>query len=267
MTGQNSTKSNRLQGKVAIVTGGASGIGEATVHNFANHGAHAIVIADLQDDKGQKLAETIGLDRCIYIHCDVSNEEDVKFLVKSTVEKYGHLDIMFSNAGIGSKSNQTILEFDLSEEAFGKLFAVNVKGMAACVKHAAKAMVDGGVSGSIICTTSVVGTRGFDVFTDYVMSKHAIIGLVRSASLQLGSHGIRVNSITPGVVGTPLLCSHLGLDKESEDKLVEKSSGLKGILRAKHLADAVVFLASEEAEFVTGVDLVVDGGYVPLPLV
>ncbi|OMP04905.1 Short-chain dehydrogenase/reductase SDR [Corchorus olitorius] len=125
----------KLEGKVAIITGGASGIGEATALMFVDHGVRAIVIADIQDDKGEKLAASIA-DRCgcTYIHCDVTKEEDVESLVQSTIQLYGGLDIMFCNAGIMSTSLQTILDLDLS--SYQKLFAINVGGVAASIKHA-----------------------------------------------------------------------------------------------------------------------------------
>lgn len=262
MTDQTSIKSNRLQGKVALVTGGASGIGEATALNFANHGAHAIVIGDVQDDRGHKVASAIG-SNCTYFHCDVTKEDQVKSLVDFTVAKYGRLDIMFSNAGIISKSEQIVLDFNMTE--YEKLFAVNVKGMAACAKYSARAMVEKGVGGSIIFTTSAVATIGTEQFTDYTMSKHAVIGLMKSASLQLGKYGIRVNSVSPGPTGTPLYvyqCSNMGIEEENANKLVEQCSHLKGRLTEKHLADAVLFLASGDSEFVTGLNLNVDGGYI-----
>ncbi|KAF3437711.1 hypothetical protein FNV43_RR20467 [Rhamnella rubrinervis] len=251
---------SKLHGKVAIVTGGASGIGEATARHFADNGARAVVIADIQDDEGQNVAASIGPHRCAYIHCDVTDEDQVKSLVESTVSLYGRLDVMFSNAGIVSRKSQTVLDMDLS--LFDELIAVNTRGMAACVKHAARAMKEGGVRGSIICTASVLASRGFDVGTDYTMSKHAVLGLMRSASLQLAGDGIRVNCVSPGTVGTPLTRATLGVKEEEMETLVEKRSRLKGVLRKKHVADAVTFLASDESEFVTGLDLAVDGVYV-----
>ncbi|KAF3437718.1 hypothetical protein FNV43_RR20474 [Rhamnella rubrinervis] len=168
-------------------------IGEATARHFADNGARAVVIADIQDDEGRNVAASIGPDRCAYIHCDVTDGDQVKSLVESTVSLYGRLDVMFSNAGIVSRKSQTVLDMDLS--LFDELIAVNTRGMEACVKHAARAMKEGGVRGSIICTASVLASRGFDVGTDYAMSKHAVLGLMRSASLQLAGDGIRVNSV------------------------------------------------------------------------
>ncbi|GMN45708.1 hypothetical protein TIFTF001_014896 [Ficus carica] len=257
------TKIQKLHGKVTIVTGGASGIGEATARRFADNGARAVVIADVQDEKGQNVAALIGPEVCTYVHCDIADEEQVKSVVESTVAKYGRLDVMFSNAGIfTSSTDQTILDFDFP--AYEKLLAVNLKGMAASVKHAARAMVEGRVGGSIICTASVAAIMGTEKYTDYTMSKHAVLGLVRSASLQLARHGIRVNAVSPGAVGTPLFREMFGVGEGVDlDGLVAGWSRVKGALRGKNVADAVVFLAAEDSEFVTGHNLVVDGGFAP----
>ncbi|KAK9995961.1 hypothetical protein SO802_020647 [Lithocarpus litseifolius] len=139
--------------------------------------------------------------------------------------------------------------------------AVNTRGMVACVNHAAKAMVEGRVRGSIVCTANVVATVGGVKFVNYVMSKHAVLGLVRSASLQLGPYGIRVNCVSPGVVGTALLKDMFGVENEEAEKVYESSAFLKGgVMAPKNVADVVVFLASEDSEFVTGHNFKVDGG-------
>ncbi|XP_059444090.1 (-)-isopiperitenol/(-)-carveol dehydrogenase, mitochondrial-like [Corylus avellana] len=250
---------NNLQGKVAIVTGGASGIGEATVRLFAEHGTRMVVIADIQDQLGHQVATSIGIHKCNYIHCDVADEDQVKALVESTVQKYGQLDVMFSNAAIVSPSDQTVLELDFSQ--FERLFAVNVRGMALCVKHAARAMVEGRVRGSIVCTGSVAASHGARKRTDYCMSKHAVVGLVRSASVQLGVHGIRVNCVSPNGIATPLTIQVHRKSAEEVEKVYETYARLKGhVLNVKDVADAVLFLACNE--FVSGHDLLVDGSFV-----
>ncbi|PIA62487.1 hypothetical protein AQUCO_00200478v1 [Aquilegia coerulea] len=252
--------SKKLEGKVAIITGGASGIGEATARLFANEGARMVVIADIQDMLGQSVASSIGTHHCTYIHCDVSDENQVKSMVESTVKSYGHLDIMFSNAGTINR-NQPLLDLDLS--LMDRLFAINVRGMVACVKHAARAMVEGGKGGSIVCTASVAGKRGSDDgMQDYVISKNAVVGLVRTGSCELGKYGIRVNCVSPSALATPLLMEFFGMkDKESAEEAILGNSSLKGtVLKVNHVADAVLFLASNQSAFVTGHDLVVDGG-------
>lgn len=241
-----------MEGKVAIVTGGASGIGEATARLFADHGAK-VVIADIQDEKGQTVAGSIGSKTCSYVHCDVADEEQVKKMVDSTIHTYGQLDIMFSNAGVFSKSNQLVIDLDFSE--LDQILAINVRGMAACVKHAAKAMVERGIKGSIVCTASLAATTGGESWTDYYMSKHAILGLMRCASKQLGPHGIRVNTVSPSAVATPFAFKFFQVDAEELEEFNQPH-----ILKANHVADAALFLASDDSAFITGHNLVVGGG-------
>ncbi|KAL1806890.1 hypothetical protein ACET3Z_029958 [Daucus carota] len=259
----------KLEGKVAIITGGASGIGEATARLFAQHGARAIVIADIQDALGQSVAESIDHGQCTYMHCDVADEGQVKALIDSTVETFGSLDIMFSNAGVGKTGDLRQGILDLNLEASDRLFAINTRGMAACVKHAARAMVEGSVKGgSIVCTGSLAASTGVEQFIDYAMCKHAVLGLVRCASKGLGEYGIRVNCVSPGGVATPLTCNELlacnemTLSVEECEKFLEGIMGLKGFgaTKTKDIANAVLFLASQDSQFITGQNMIVDGG-------
>ncbi|KAK6123270.1 hypothetical protein DH2020_042998 [Rehmannia glutinosa] len=207
----------KLDGKVAIVTGGASGIGEVTARHFADHGARAVVIADIQAEKGRSVAESIGLHRCSYFQCDVADEEQVKSMVDWTVQTYGGLDIMFSNAGIISDSEQTILDLNLSQ--YDVVMRVNARGSAVCVKQAAHWERMG--SGLIACR--------------------------RPLWRRLG-----------GKVG-------LGTDGDVAN-VMEPFTSLKGVgLTAAHVAAGVLFLASDDSAFVTGHNLVVDGGLISLP--
>ncbi|XP_027168698.1 (-)-isopiperitenol/(-)-carveol dehydrogenase, mitochondrial-like [Coffea eugenioides] len=247
----------KLEGKVAIITGGASGIGEATARLFSTHGAR-VVIADIQDEKGQKVAESIGSNTCSYVHCDVADEQQVLAMVEWTLKTHGQLDIMFANAGIVSQSDQTVLDLDFSQ--LHHLFAINVDGVAACVKHAARAMVSQGIKGSIVCTASTFGSSGGQIRTDYHMSKHAVLGLMRCTGKQLGEHGIRVNSVSPSAAVTPMVCNQFKITAEEAEEVCQLSS-LKGkALKANNVADAVLFLASDDSSCITGQDLLVDGG-------
>nr|QKE59460.1 nepetalactol related short chain dehydrogenase 1 [Nepeta cataria] len=253
----------KLEGKVVIVTGGASGIGQTAAHVFAQHGARAVVIADIQSEVGKSVAESIG-KQCSYVQCDVSHEEEVKSMIEWTASTYGGLDVMFSNVGIMSNSAQTVMDLDLLE--FDKVMRVNARGTAACLKHAARKMVELGTRGTIICTTTPLSSKGGSSMTDYAMSKHAVLGLVRSASIQLGAHGIRVNCVTPSVVLTPL-AQRMGLATPDDFHThFGNFTSLKGVyLTADQVAEAVTFLASDDAAFITGHDLILDGGLLCLP--
>ncbi|KAL1312806.1 hypothetical protein HN51_039394 [Arachis hypogaea] len=251
----------RLEGKVAIVTGGASGIGAEAVRVFVENGAF-VVVADVQDELGHHLASSIGLlEKVSYRHCDIRDEKQVEETVAFAVEKYGSLDIMFSNAGIaGSISN--ILDLDLND--FDNAMAVNLRGAAACIKHAARVMVARRTRGSIICTGSVVASVGIGAAAgvSYTASKHGLIGLVRSACGELGRYGIRVNSVSPYVVATPLVCRALNVEASEVESAGGVGTSLRGIvLKPIHVAEAALFLASDESAYISGHDLTVDGGF------
>ncbi|RHN49062.1 putative oxidoreductase [Medicago truncatula] len=248
----------RLEGKVAIITGAASGIGEETVKLFAENGAFVIAV-DIQDELGHKVADSIGSDKVTYHHCDVRDEKQVEETIHFTLEKHGCIDILFSNAGIiGSLSG--ILDLDLNE--FEKTMATNVVGAAATIKHAARAMIAKKIRGSIICTTSVAASIGGTGPNGYTTSKHALLGLVKSACGELGGYGIRVNSISPFGVATPLSCIAYNLEPHEVESSSSSHANLKGIvLKAKHVAEAALFLASDEAVYISGHNLVVDGGF------
>ncbi|MCO5592474.1 hypothetical protein L7F22_046477 [Adiantum nelumboides] len=172
-----STSSRKLQGKVAIITGGASGIGEATARLFVAHGA-SVVIADVQDAKGADLASNLGVHVAAYIHCDVSSESDIKNLITYTFQTWGKLDIMFNNAGVWGKVVAQDVR-DMDTEDFNHVMSTNVRGMALGIKHASKAMVESKIKGSIVCTASISSISGdLELPLAYTVSKHAILGLV-----------------------------------------------------------------------------------------
>ncbi|KAI4301563.1 hypothetical protein L6164_034830 [Bauhinia variegata] len=248
-----------LEGKVAIVTGGASGIGAETVRLFSENGAF-VVAADIQDELGHQLVASIGSEKVSYRHCDVRDEKQVEETVNFALEKYGRLDIMFSNAGTVD-SGSGILNLDLCE--FDNIMAVNVRGVAATIKHAARAMVANNVRGSIICTASVAGLVADCSTHASTTSKHAVIGLVRTACNELGAFGIRVNCVSPHAVATPLTCTALSMEADEVEATGCDRSNLKGvILKARHIAEAALFLASDDSVYISGHNLVVDGGFI-----
>ncbi|XP_021768648.1 short-chain dehydrogenase reductase 3b-like [Chenopodium quinoa] len=248
----------RLEGKVVLITGAASGIGEEAAKLFAENGA-LVVVADIQDEIGQQVVASIGLDKASYYHCDVRDEKQVEEAVAYTLLKHGTLDILFSNAGvIGPLS--TVLDLDLAH--LDNTFAINVRGVAATIKHAGRAMVSRKIRGSIICTASVSGSiAGVGPMT-YTASKHAVVGLVKAASSELGAHGIRVNCISPFGVATPLACNTYNMEPSQLEQSCATITSLKGIvLKASHVAQTALFFASDESAFINGHNLVLDGGF------
>ena len=240
----------RLQDKVAIVTGGASGIGEFTVREMLKQGAK-VVIADFNDAGGQKLADELG-ENVSFIHVDVSNEEQVEAMVKHSVDTFGKVDILFSNAGIGAIGST----HELTLEEWNKTISINLSGVFLCAKYALKEMVKQG-SGSIVNCSSILGHVGQAATASYTAAKGGVVNMTRALALEYASQGIRVNAVCPGYIKTPLL-------DQLDDAMMQHLVSLHplGRLGESHeVANAVVFLASDEASFVTGANLLVDGGY------
>jgi NAD(P)-dependent dehydrogenase (short-subunit alcohol dehydrogenase family) len=251
----------KLSGKVAVVTGGASGIGRGTVELFLKEGA-SVVAADLQDDKGARLVEDLG-EKISYVRTDVSNEADVKAMIAHALEKFGRLDCLFNNAGIPGLGGP-IAETPCEE--FDTVMAVVVRGVFLGIKHAAPIMCRQ-QSGSIISTASVAGIRiGFGPHI-YSAAKAAVIQLVKSTARELGESNVRVNCICPGGIATPIFGKMFGLATQVADQTVEPMKmileKMQPIPRAgapSDIAQAALWLASDDSSFVTGHELVVDGG-------
>lgn len=240
----------RFKDKVVIVTGGASGIGEASVRAFAREGAK-VVIADFADH-GQTLADELGTDKALFIKIDVTDSAAVQAMIAQTVAKFGRLDVMFANAGIAADAPVDELE----ESAWQRTIDINLNGVYLCDKYAIQQFLKQG-SGVIVNCGSIhshVGKRGV---TAYAAAKGGVKLLTQTLAIDYGAKNIRVNAVCPGYIDTPLL-SHI--PDEAKQKLVAlHPMGRLG--RAEEVANAVLFLASDEASFVTGSSLLVDGGY------
>ena len=249
----------RLDGKVAVITGGASGIGEASVRLFVEEGAE-VVVADVQDERGGNLASELGAE---YVHADVTREEDVEAVVSHAVDVYGRLDCMFNNAGIAGAVGP--IE-SVTVEAFNQTVAVLLRGVFLGVKHAAPVMrAQGG--GSIINTASVAAIRTGYGNHIYSAAKAGVVQFTRSVAMELGEDNVRVNCILPGFIPTPMIAHARGVpigeaDAKLED-ITESFREAQPLRRPGHpddIAKAALWLASDESSFVNGHALAVDGG-------
>ncbi|XP_015970582.1 momilactone A synthase [Arachis duranensis] len=258
----------RLEGKVAIITGGAGAIGATTAKLFLQHGAK-VIIADVQDELGISLCKSLitkdgaanNNNNIDYVHCDVTSEQDVKNAVDLAVSKYGHLDIMYNNAGTAGDNIKRPMENSTVED-FKRIFDVNVLGAFLGAKHAARVMVKAQRGGVILFTTSITSVIGGQAKPAYSASKHALVGLMKDLCVELGQHGIRANCIAPGGIATPMLNGWLKMEREGTEEILQSVGVLKGgVVKEEDVAEAAVYLSSDEGRFISGVNLVVDGGY------
>jgi NAD(P)-dependent dehydrogenase (short-subunit alcohol dehydrogenase family) len=241
----------RLENKVAIITGAASGIGKAAADLFVAEGAR-VVYSDIYDAPNDL---TIDAEKAIYVKCDVSKRAEVAALIQKTLEKFSALDIMVNNAGVGTVGS--ILE--ASDEVWDKTIGVNLSGTFYGVQLAAQVMKEKGIKGSIINLSSILGTVGLPGTVAYCASKGGIVQLTHAAALDLAAHGIRINAIAPGFIMTNMTKGMLNNDSFS--KLVKGNTPLGYVGVPDDIAYAALYLASDESKYVTGTILHVDGGW------
>lgn len=250
-----------LSGKVALVTGGTSGIGKATAIAFAQRAAK-VVVAGRRQPEGSAVVEAIQSagGEAVFFKTDVSDEVQVKTLVERAITTYGHLDIAFNNAGIEGEFGVSTAEQTVDH--YQQVFDINVKGVLLSMKHEIPAMLANG-GGAIINMASVASTIAIAGAGIYVASKHAVLGLTRSAALEYAQQGIRVNAISPGGVDTEMLARATGQpEEESAGRTLFRNLHPMGrFATPEEIAATVVFLASSEASFVTGANLLADGGW------
>lgn len=251
-----------LEGKVAIVTGGTSGIGLATVERFVAEGAK-VAIADIQDDLGASIVDRFG-ESATYFRTDVTDEAAIEALVAATVERFGKLDVMYNNAGAQGDSSPIL---ELGAAGFDKTVALVARSVLLGHKYAARQFQAQGTGGSIISTASAAGMQGGWAAAGYTISKHAVIGIVRQAVAELAPLGIRSNAIAPGIIMTPIMARSFGVPLEEAVPfagfLADRLGATQPIGRvgtADDIAKVATFLASDLAGYVTGVTIPVDGG-------
>ncbi|MDH4090990.1 MAG: SDR family oxidoreductase [Cyclobacteriaceae bacterium] len=242
--------------KIAIVTGGSFGIGRATAEAFARRGAKVIIADWIEDNSVIKQIKDEG-GIAIFIKCDVSKVSDVDNLIEQTIKQFGRIDFAVNNAGI---EGITASVHECSEENWDKTIGINLKGIWLCMKHEIPHMLKQG-KGVIVNIASVAGLIGFPGLPAYVASKHAIIGLTKTAALENAKLGIRVNAVCPGVIKTPMIDRLTGKDKTVE-KSYEDMEPVGRMGKPEEVAEAVVWLCSDAASFVTGTAIPVDGGWI-----
>ncbi len=249
--------SHHFTGKVCIVTGASSGIGAATARLLADHGA-SVVLADVQDALGEALADELsaGGNPASYIHADMAEEASVKAMVRHAVDTYGGLDVAVNNAGIEGTSGAVA---DQTEEAVHHILNVNLLGVFRCLRYEIPPILARG-GGAIVNTASIAGLVGFQGAAAYTASKHGLVGLTKVAALDYAAQNIRVNAVCPGVIDTPMIDRALDANPDMRPML-EQGAPMGRMGTAKEIAEAIVWLASDEASFMTGQAVAPDGGW------
>jgi NAD(P)-dependent dehydrogenase (short-subunit alcohol dehydrogenase family) len=246
----------RLDGKVAVVTGGCSGIGLATVQRFAEEGAQ-VVVGDLDDARGKEVADGLAGPGGLFVHCDVTDKEQVRALFAAAKDTYGSVDVAFNNAGINPPDDQSILDTDL--EAWRRVQEVNLTSVYLCCQAVLPHMLEQG-RGSIINTASFVAVMGAATSQiSYSASKGGVLSMSRELGVQFARDGVRVNALCPGPVNTPMLQELFAKDAErAQRRLVHVPMGR--FAEPEEIANAALFLASDESSFITANTFLVDGG-------
>lgn len=245
-----------FDGKVAIVTGGGSGIGEAACYLYAREGAK-VVVSDLNEERGNQVCQEIqkGKGKAIFVRADVSNPSDCQSMVDATLQVYGRLDIAFNNAGIGGEANLTA---EYSVEGWQKVIAVNLSSVFYCMKYEIPAMLKSS-SGAIVNMASILGQVGFENSPAYVAAKHGVVGLTRTAALEYSKQGIRINAVGPAFIRTPLI-SGLEQNEQIRNQLISMHP-IGRLGESNEVAELVIWLSSEKASYVMGSYYPIDGGY------
>ena len=247
-----------LDGKVALITGAGSGIGRATSKIFAREGAK-LILADVVEEGGQetlRMLNEAGAD-AIFVKTDISRWADVEAMVAKAVEKYGRLDCAFNNAGIEGEGGQT---HECTEANWNRVMAINLTGVWLCMKAEIAQMLKQGGGGAIVNTSSGAGLAGIRGMPAYVAAKHGVAGLTRAAALEYGRHNLRINAVCPGPIRTPMMARGLRQRPDLEERYA-RSEPLKRLGEPEEIGEAVAWLCSERASYVTGLPMPVDGGF------